>query len=220
MSFPRNLILLACAGLFPVLPLAAQDISTEFNTSDGFVTGSFAPITLSSSSVPGFDATFSLGQQQQSFDGGSYVNGPAGFLFINGNFNGATGDGINDDAGVIDFSGNGASEVTFFGANRANGAAVGFEVFGVDDTTSLGQFSITQTSLSPSATQTILSEIALGGAIGRIEFDLPGPAANAPYALAIDTFTATSAAVIPEPGTAGIFLFGALAMVLRCRRAR
>ena len=51
----------------------------------------------------------------------------------------------------------------------------------------------------------------LGGLIGEITFDLPGPNANAPYVLAIDTFSATA---VPTPsaigaGLAGLGLLGA-----------
>ena len=215
MSLRETLVVVACFGLFPMMPLAAQDIMTEFNTSDGFVTGDFNPVTLSSTTAPGFGAIFSLGQQQQGFDGGSYVNGPAGYLFINGTFNGVSGDGVDDDDGLIDFIGAGASEVTFFAANRAQGGFVGVDVFGVDDTTLLTSFQVTQTVLNASATQTVLSASALGGAIGRIEFDLPGPVANPPYVLAIDTFTATA---VPEPGAAALFVLGMITMTSRRRR--
>ena len=160
------------------------------------------------------------------FDGPSYDSGPAAYLFVNGSFTGASGntvagDGIGDDNGLIDFTGNGASEVTFFGANRANGGSVGFNVFGVDDTTLLASFTgangITQTSLAGSPLQTILSSSTLGGAIGSIEFDLPGPAANPPYVLAIDTFTATAA--VPEPSSAALFIIGLCGMAARRRRS-
>ena len=209
-------VLLACSLLMPLT--SHGDITTEFNTSDGFITGDFNPVTLTSTTTPGFDATFSLGQQQQMFDGGSYVNGPAGYLFINGTFNGVSGDGVNDDLGLIDFSGPGAGNVSFFAANRGNGAGVTVNVFGLDDTTLLSTFVVTQSVLNPSATQTVLSETLLGGAIGSIQFDLPGPAANAPYAAAIDTFSA-SASAIPEPGVTGICILGLLSGAMR-RRGR
>lgn len=218
MSLTKKLLTIACLGLFPLAPVAAQDISTSFN---GFATGNFAPITIPSSTVLGFDATFSGGQQQQGIDGASYESGPAAYLFINGTFNGISGDGVSDDSGLIDFSGPGASQVTFFGANRGFGAGVGFEVFGLDDTTSLGNFpgAITQTTLNGSPIQTVLNSSTLGGPIGSIAFDLPGPASNPPYVLALDTFTATAAAAIPEPSSAAILLIGACAMAARRRRS-
>ena len=65
-----------------VLALAASSnaqvlVTTEFDTSDGFVTGGTADVV-----VDGL-VTFSGGQQQQMFLGAAYNNGPAGYLFIN-----------------------------------------------------------------------------------------------------------------------------------------
>ena len=94
-------------------------------------------------------------------------------------------------------------------------------MFGLDDTTSLGNFpgAITQTTLNGSPIQTVLNSSTLGGPIGSIAFDLPGPASNPPYVLALDTFTATAAAAIPEPSSAAILLIGACAMATRRRRS-
>ena len=52
---------------------SAQTISTSFARSEGFVSRSFAPTTLSDN---GFTATFSGGFQEQSFDGPAYNAGP------------------------------------------------------------------------------------------------------------------------------------------------
>jgi len=222
MSFSRVLLIIACAALLPTTPLAAQDITSGFNTGEGFTTGSFAPVTLSSTTAPGFGVTFSGGQQQQIFDMGSYANGPAAYLFINGVFQGsffgetASGDGINDDTGLIDFFGFGASQVAFSGANRGFGAGVDFDVFALDDTTLLSSGTITDTVNSSAASNVVLTA-APGTAIGSIVFDLPGPANNGPYVLAIDNFSATQA--VPEPSSAAIFMIGMFAMASRRRRS-
>ena len=64
----------------------------------------------------------------------------------------------------------------------------------------------------------ILSFSAIGGVnIGRIEVNLPGPAANPPYAAAIDTFSATFAAV-PEPSSVAFLGLAAACGFLRRRR--
>ena len=98
-------------AMFVALTLAttlnAQTFSTEFSTSDGFVTGGTADVVL-----PGGLVTFSGGQQQQSFLGAAYNNGNAAYLFINGanGFNGAASTG---DIGNIIFGGGGATSVSF-----------------------------------------------------------------------------------------------------------
>ena len=199
-------------------------ISTSFDLDDGFVTGDFGDVTLSAGS--GFEVTFSGGQQQQMFDLASYNSVPAGFLFVNGPFTGAsgntiTGDGIDDDSGLIDFS-TGASEVSFFAANRANGAATTLNVFATDDVTLLGSVAITQTSnqLSDGAIATVLRASDFGGAIGSIGIDLPGPVANPPYALAIDSFEVT-AVPIPAPILMMLAAFtGLFALPIASRRRK
>jgi len=195
-------------------------INTEFNTSDGFVTGDTGDVTLTDGA--GFEVTFSGGQQQQMFDGPSYNNGPAAFLFINdgpgdAGFDGAnpntgpaTGDGIDDDTGMILFN-VGASSVSFFAANRANGASSTVNVFSLD-----GDL-LTSAAIPNGATADNLFSFtadALGAGIGRIEFDLAGPAANPPYVVAIDSFSVSA----PEPGM--LSLFGVLALVGLARRRR
>ena len=84
--------------------------------------------------------TFSDGQQQQGFDLPSYNSNPAGYLFINGQggFTGTSGNTADPtgDTGLIDFN-LGVSEVSFFAANRGNGAATTLNVLGVDDMTIL-----------------------------------------------------------------------------------
>ena len=66
------------------------------------------------------------------FDGPSYNSNPAAFLFVNTGpgaavFTGASGNTIiggannGDDNGLISFGGPGASSVSFFAADRANG---------------------------------------------------------------------------------------------------
>ena len=63
----------------------------------------------------------------------------------------------------------------------------------------------------------ILNFSAMNGLnIGRIEADLPGPAANAPYAAAIDTFSATVA--VPEPSSLTLLGIAAICGFRRRRR--
>ncbi|MEM6689443.1 MAG: PEP-CTERM sorting domain-containing protein [Planctomycetota bacterium] len=189
----------------------AGTIQTSFSTADGFTTGSTAPVSLSDGQ---FAVTFEGGQQQQFFDGPSYNSGPDAYLFINGNFNGAVG---TNDTGLIDFS-VGVTNVSFFAANRANGAGVTLNVFGIDDTTLLGSSVVTQTDIRALANPTITEFLASdfgGNAIGSIQIDLPGPAANPPYALAIDSFSATA---VPEPSTLAFLSLVGIGVVQRRRR--
>jgi len=197
-------------------------ITTEFDTSDGFVTGDTSDVTLTDGA--GFEVTFSGGQQQQMFDGPSYNNGPAAYLFINdgpmdAGFDGgnpntgpATGDGINDDIGNILFN-VGASSVSFFAANRANGASSTLNVFSLD-----GDLLTSAAIPSGAASDNFFTFTAdeLGAGIGRIEFDLAGPAANPPYVVAVDSLTVQA----PEPGMLSLSLFGVLALVGLASRRR
>lgn len=198
-------------------PGFAGTIATQFNVSDGFVTGDFNPVTLSDDDL---EVTFSGGQQQQMFDLPSYNDNPAGYLFVNGPFTGSfgnttSGDGIDDDAGRIDFN-VGVSDVSFFAANRGNGAQVTLSIFGTDDKTVLGTLAITQTSNQDAdgALLTTISAADYGGLIGSIGVDLPGPAGMPPYVLALDEFSASSAQVanVPEPGTALLLGLGLFAL--------
>lgn len=194
-------VLKACLGLALVASVAVNSamaqsvVSTQFNTSDGFATGALNPGTSISSGD--FSAIFTDGQQQQSFDGQSYNVGPAGFLYINGGagFQGAASTG---DTGVINF-GQGATEVSFFGANRANGGGVTVEALDTSGAV-LGSTVITQTNIQAGVNPalTTFNAASLGGLIGSLRVDLPGPAANPPYALAIDTFSATRASSLDE----------------------
>ena len=227
-----RLCLIVAVAVFSSSIAGAQTITTSFDTSDGFVTGptngaaaaagAFAPVTLGSTSA--FDVTFSGGQQQQMFDGPSYNSNPAAFLFVNTGpgaavFTGASGNTITgganngDDNGLISFGGPGASSVSFFAADRANGANTTGTVFDTAGAT-LDTFLIPSGNVSDN--QFLFTEADLGGAIGAIGFDLPGPAANAPYVVAIDSFSATSA--VPEPSSLMLVL-GSLAVAgLRRRR--
>jgi len=203
-------------AIFAALALAAnlnaQTVVTEFNTSDGFVTGGTADVV-----VDGL-VTFSGGQQQQSFLGAAYNNGPAAYLFINGGggFNGAASTG---DTGNILFGGGGATAVSFHAADLANGAATAFTSFDADDMQL--QTLLTQVdNLNGNAGDAgeILSFNSVGSRnIFRIEANLPGPAANPPYAATIDTFSATIAAV-PEPSSFALLGLAAACGLLRRRR--
>ncbi|MDJ0508243.1 MAG: hypothetical protein QNJ64_03145 [Crocosphaera sp.] len=183
--------------------------STSFNTTDGFVTGDFDPVTISDGLL---EVTFSGGQQQQMFDVPSYNSNPAAYLFINGpgGFTGGFGNTAapTGDTGLIDFN-VGVSEVSFFAANRGNGAGVTLNILGVDDSTVLDSIFITQTSnqIVDAAVATIISSSDVGGLIGSIAIDLPGPAGIPPYVLAIDTFSATAS--VPESNnTLALMLLG------------
>lgn len=228
----------ACAAALS-LAQAAQggSVTTEFDTSDGFVTSpvngaapapdAFEDVVLSDG---GFSATFSGGQQQQMFDGPSYNNGPAAYLFVNTGpgaavFTGASGNTITgganngDQTGSISFS-TGATEVSFFAADRANGPASTLDIFDTGGNLLLEDFVIDS---GVTADQFFSFNSAdLGGLIGEITFDLPGPAANAPYVLAIDTFSAVGVAddpaVIPTPSAVGGGLAGLALLAARRRR--
>ena len=232
MKISHLLAVIAVASLFSAVASAQTIISTEFNTSDGFITGpingatpatgAFDDVTLTNGA---FSVIFSGGQQQQSFDGGSYNNGPAAYLFVNtgggdavftgGSGNTITGGANNgDNNGLISFGGFGASEVSFFAADRANGANTALDIFGTDGTLLADDFLIPSGNVGDN--QFTLLASSLGGPIGSISVDLPGPAANPPYVLAIDTFSATAA--VPEPSGMVVMLSALAAGVLRRRR--
>ena len=181
--------------------------STSFDTTDGFITGDFNPVTISDGLL---EVTFSGGQQQQGFDIPSYNSNVAAYLFINGDggFTGSLGNTADPtgDTGLIDFN-LGVSEVSFFASNQGNGAGVTLNILGVDDSTILDTILITQTSNQPGdgAVPTIISSSDLGGLIGSIAIDLPGPANNPPYVLAIDTFSASAS--VPESNNTFALMF-------------
>jgi len=82
----------------------------------------------------------------------------------------------------------------------------------------LQTFDTAVTSLSGIDPAEILTFTAANGVnIASIEVDLPGPAANAPYAASIDTFSATIA-VIPEPSSTLLLGLAFSASLLRRRR--
>ena len=207
-------LILFCV-IFISMPAFAVPISTSFSTSDGFITGDPASVTLSNG---GFSVTFSGGQQQQMFDGPSYNVAPDAYLFINGTggFNGADPTG---DKGLVDFN-IGVTEVSFFAADRGNGNGT-IRVFGLDDMTVLATQSVTQDDIRPIANpmQSIFSSADFGGQlIGSIEFDNAGPAGNPPYVLAIDSFSATPATAIPIPPTFWLLSIGMLGLVVAGRK--
>ncbi len=194
--------LLMILGSFFATQVNAASINTSFDTTDGFITGDTAPVILSDGS---FTATFSGGQQQQMFDGPSYNSGPAAYLFVNGGtgFTGTSGNtaaSTGDATGQVDFN-QGVSEISFFAANRANGAQGRINVFAEDDLTLLGTVPVTQTenTAASGAVATVISSADFAGQlIGSIAFDNAGPASppNPPYVIAIDSFTATAAPTI------------------------
>lgn len=231
LTTPKAALAAAALALLAGPALASPvTVSTQFNTSEGFVTGDFGDQTISNGPL---SVTFSGGQQQQSFNLAAYNVNPAAYLWINGTLvdsvgpnagtNSVSGDGIDDDLGLIDFN-IGVSEVSFFAANIANGAAAALTFFGVDDVSVLGTILISQESnqLSDGATPTVItSSVFAGQEIGSIGVNLPGPASppNPPYALAIDSFSATAA--VPEPTTLATLALGSVGMAgLRYRRRK
>jgi len=226
----RTTTLIALAALSAGSAFATT-VATEFNTSDGFTTGLDNQTVTVDSLV-----TFSGGQQQQMFGGGNYNVGPAGLLFINtgpGNpgqgFSQTNAGGVTQeifgtgDGGSINFLGQGATTVSFFAANRANGGlgtasgAPIFTVFGIDGTTILDTIDVQTGALGGNdATFLIdLDSANFSQNIGSIVLDLPGPAGAPPYVVAIDSFTADVA--VPEPSAA---LLSGLALSLMFRRRR
>ena len=214
-------IAMVVAG-FTVTGTHATTVSTGFGEADGFVTGGSNAVTVDSL------VTFSGGQQQQMFDMGSYEAGPAGYLFVNTGggssvFTGSSGNsitgGVNngDSNGLISILGGGATEVSFYAADRANGVSSSLNIFGVDGSVLLGSVVIPSAELGDVGTFFEFDSATLGGNIGSIGFDLAGPAANPPYVVAIDTFTAEVAA-IPEPSSAILAGLALGASFLRRRR--
>ena len=214
------------AGLLATQSAVAGSVSTGFGTDDGFIT---APVNGEAAAAGAFDdvivsdgfldVTFSGGQQQQAFDGPSYEQGPSAYLLVNTGpgaavFTGTSGNTITgganngDQTGSIAFN-TGVTDVSFFAANRANGAAATLDIFGIGGELLLEDFVIGSGDIDDQ--QFAFNSADLGGLIGEITFDLPGPNANAPYVLAIDTFSATA---VPTPsaigaGLAGLGLLGA-----------
>ena len=181
---------------------AATLISTEFNISDGFVTGDFGDVTLDGA------VTFSDGQQQQMENTAFYNNGPAAYLFINGG-GGLDGLSSTGDTGLISFAGLGATTVSFHAANLANGPATTFTSFDALGNT-LETFVTTVSTLNGNLNDAgeVLTFTAVGNVnIASIEVNLPGPASpvNPPYAASIDTFSATVVGV-PEPSSAALIV--------------
>ena len=232
MTILRSLFSLAIVAIFG-LTAVADTVTTGFDTSDGFITapvngaapaaGAFNAVTVQSTTGT-FAATFSGGQQQQMFDGPSYQAGPAAYLFVNTGpgsavFTGTSGNTITgganngDQTGSIFFNNFGASQVSFYAADRANGAASTLDIFDINGALLLTDYIIPSGSVADQFFSFDAS--TLGGNIGSITFDLPGPAANAPYVLAIDTFSATSA--VPEPSSAAVISL-VFAGLLRRRR--
>ena len=211
MKFATSMMILVClAG-----PVAGQTISTSFSQADGFTTGSTTDVVLGDAT---FSATFSGGQQEQSFDGPSYNSGPEAYFFINGNFTGSFGRSVADstDMGTVDFS-VGVTELSFYAADRANGTP-SFRILGLDDQV-LDTALITGTSnrASDGAIPFSFSSSDLGALIGGIEFDNAGPAGRPPYVIAIDSFSATA---VPEPTTMAIGLLATLGAISVRRAVR
>ena len=107
--------------------------------------------------------------------------------------------------------------VSFFAADRANGQP-SFRVLSTAGNVLSSQI-ITATTNRPlgGATAFNLDSATLGSLIGSIEFDNAGPAGSPPYVIAIDTFSA-SAAAVPEPNAAMGLVALACGLAFRRRR--
>jgi len=127
---------------------------------------------------------------------------------------------LTEAAGNIFFGGGGATSVSFHAADLANGAATAFTSFDVNGEqieTLLTQ--VNALNNNPGDVGEIFNFDAVDGRnIFRIEANLPGPAANAPYAASIDTFSATVAAAVPEPSSLALLGFATSCGLLRRRR--
>jgi hypothetical protein len=212
----------AFLGLVAVLicsfNVQAETVSTGFTNAQGFATGDSSDITIGT----GLTATFSGGQQRQSFDAPAYNQDNAAYFFINGpTFTGSFGSEISvdspQDVGTISFS-SAVDQVSFFAANRANGTP-SIRVIGADGVTTLSTVDVTGTSNqgSAGAVPFVFTSEILGDRISRIEIDNAGPAGNPPYVTAIDTFSASVNAV-PEPSSLALVSLIAVGVAGRRRR--
>ena len=192
----------------------ATTITTEFNRSEGFITG--LPIPTSLSDSEGVDlVTFAGGQQQQSFFGAAYNQGPDAFIFNNAGFNGIIPTG---DTGFIGFLGGGATEVSFHAASLL-GDPTSFTAFGTDGSV-LGSALTQVTSLRGNNPLEIISFSSVGGInIAGIEVNLPSLTGGGPAAATIDTFSADIApAAVPEPSASAFIGLALASSLLRRRR--
>ncbi len=205
-------LIAACA----VTGAEAQDsLSTTFSSAE-FATGSTADVTLVSDSGS-FSALFSGGIQEQAFHGPAYSDSNDAYFFVNGTFTGSFGrdlTGTTDDEGTITFSAGGVDNVSFFAGDFANGVPT-LSVFGVD-----GSALASGVTITPALSQFSFDSATLGQRIGQVQFFNAGPAANAPYVIAIDGFTASVAAV-PEPASGAVvaLIFAAIGMRRRTNRS-
>lgn len=216
MNFKPFFALLAVACLASTAN--AQSLTTSFSQADGFTTGSTANVTFPGSG--GLTATFSGGFQEQSFDGPAYNAGPEAYFFVNGTYTGSFGRTAtgSTDVGTVSFS-TGVDQVSFSAADRANGTGT-FRVLDTSGATLLSQSIVATDNGTAAAAFSFDSSVDFDGSqIGSIEFDNAGPAANPPYVIAIDSFSASVNAV-PEPSS---MLFGLLVpavAVLRRNRSK
>ena len=214
--------------MFVALTLATNlnaqttSFSTDFDTSDGFVTGGFGDVTVAEGLI-----TFSGGQQQQAFLPAAYNNGPAAYLFVNGDvgFAGSSSiAAITGDTGNISFGGLGATDVSFHAANLGDGPNTiftSFDEFGgfiEVQTTSVNNLNANPGDIDEILNFTSSSD---GRNIFRIEANLPGPINNttdASYAASIDNFSATVVLAVPEPSSLALLGLATTCGLLRRRR--
>jgi len=195
---------------------AQSTVATSFDNGT-FTTGSTAATSVTSSDGV-LSASFSGGFQEQALHGPAYNAGPDAYFFLNGTFTGSFNRPVtlNNDLGSVDFN-TGVDTVSFFASRFGNGTP-SFRVLGVDDTTVLATNAITATSNQTGAAAFTFDSTTLGGQIGSIEFDNAGPASNPPYVIAIDSFSATTNAAVPEPSAAASLMLAFGGLLLRRRR--
>lgn len=200
----------------------ATTITTGFESGSNalFADGTRTDITLTDNTAgANFSTTFRGGVALTRFDGPSYHQGSSAYFFVRGGgFNGTFNRGPLTPTGAdgqILFGGNGASNVSFWAANRRNGPGITVTAFDSLDN-AIGSSQL----VSASSFSRFTFDADPGSAIARLQFDLPraSPTPNPPYVLALDTFSATSATTVPEPSAALLGALGLLALANRRTR--
>ena len=198
--------------------VSGQSVVTSFSRADGFASRDFSNVVFSDGD---FTATFIGGVQEQSFDGPAYNAGPDAYFFVNGTYTGTFGVRPltgNTDVGSVQFN-TGVQTLSFSAADRANGTP-SLRVLGTDGSV-LATETIASTSNRSATALFSFDADDLGGLIGGVEFDNAGPAANPPYVIALDSFSATAAPVaVPEPSSLAALAMAATAVAARRRRRR
>ena len=211
--------MLALSSFLCVELVSAGTVLTSFSRADGFVSRSFANTSLTDADLT---VTFSGGFQEQSFDGPAYNAGPEAYFFVNagmgtfvGNFN-RRPIASRTDIGTVSFN-TGVNELSFYAADRGIGTPT-FRLLDENGDLILSE-TISGTSNRDAGSFYDFDDSDLGGRLVRtIEFDNAGPAGMPPYAIAIDSFRASNATVVPEPSGVLLGCVALMGGVLRRRR--